>query len=92
MTVEDDVFISRCVGTENGNAIDRNSYDESRMLGPHIARGAAIGLGANLLPGVRIGEDAIVGAGAVVTKDVTDGTLVMGVPARIRDIKASAGH
>jgi len=54
------------------------------MLGPHIAHGAAIGLGANLLPGVRIGVGAVVGAGAVVTKDVPDGSLVMGVPAKIR--------
>jgi acetyltransferase-like isoleucine patch superfamily enzyme len=62
------------------------------MLGPHIARGAAIGLGANLLPGVRIGVGAVVGAGAVVTKDVPDGALVMGVPAGIRRrLKATTG-
>nr|WP_276575376.1 N-acetyltransferase [Bradyrhizobium sp. Oc8] len=84
MTIEDDVFISGCVGTSNDNAIGRNGYDGSPMLGPHIARGAAIGLGANLLPGVRIGVGAVVGAGAVVTKDVPDGSLVMGVPAEIR--------
>jgi acetyltransferase-like isoleucine patch superfamily enzyme len=54
------------------------------MLGPTIARGAAIGVGANLLPGVRVGIGAMVGAGAVVTKDVPDGVLVTGVPAEIR--------
>jgi acetyltransferase-like isoleucine patch superfamily enzyme len=83
MTIEDDVFISGGVGTSNDNGIGRNGYDEARVLGPHIARGAAIGVGANLLPGVRIGCKAIVGAGAVVTKDVPDGAVVMGVPAQI---------
>lgn len=84
MTIEDDVFISGCVGTSNDNAIGRNGYDGSPMLGPTIARGAAIGVGANLLPGVRVGIGAMVGAGAVVTKDVPDGVLVTGVPAEIR--------
>ncbi len=41
-----------------------------------------IGYGAIIMPGVTIGEDAIVGAGAVVTRDVPDGTVVVGVPAR----------
>jgi acetyltransferase-like isoleucine patch superfamily enzyme len=83
MTVDDDVFISGLVGTSNDNAIGRNGYDESRIVGSHIARGAAIGVGANLLPGTRVGEEAIVGAGAVVTKDVPDRAVVMGVPARV---------
>ena len=92
MTIEDDVFVSGCVGTSNDNAIGRNGYDGSPMLGPHIARGAAIGVGANLLPGVRIGVGAIVGAGSVVTKDVPDGALVMGVPAGVRRrFKATTG-
>lgn len=89
MIVEDDVFISGGVGTSNDNAIGRNGYGSSEMLGPHIARGAAIGVGANLLPGVRIGEDAIVGAGAVVTKSVPGGARVMGVPAEARRTKAA---
>ncbi|HYO61013.1 MAG TPA: acyltransferase [Actinomycetota bacterium] len=45
---------------------------------------AAIGSGAVILPGVTIGEDAMVGAGAVVTKDVPPGATVAGVPARLR--------
>jgi len=92
MTIEDDVFISGGVGTSNDNAIGRSGYDETRTRGPYIARGAAIGVGANLLPGVRIGERAIVGAGAVVTKDVADGAVVMGVPAQVRrSVESTAG-
>jgi len=48
-----------------------------------IGRGVAVGMGANVLDGVQIGDGSIVGAGALVTKDVTGGVLVCGVPARI---------
>jgi acetyltransferase-like isoleucine patch superfamily enzyme len=82
MVVEDDVFISGSVSSANDNAIGRDGYDESQK-GPHICRGAAVGVGAILLPDTRIGVDSIVGAGAVVSRDVPDGTVVMGVPARV---------
>jgi acetyltransferase-like isoleucine patch superfamily enzyme len=49
-----------------------------------VRRGADIGTSAVLLPGVTIGENAIVGAGAVVTKDVPDNAIVAGVPARFQ--------
>jgi acetyltransferase-like isoleucine patch superfamily enzyme len=48
-----------------------------------VCRGASIGSGAVLLCGVTIGENAMVGAGAVVTADVAAGTVVAGVPARL---------
>ncbi len=83
MTIEDEVFVSGGVGTSNDNALGRLGYHELSSRGPYIARGAAIGVGANLLPNVHIGENAIVGAGAVVTKNVPAGTLAMGVPARV---------
>jgi acetyltransferase-like isoleucine patch superfamily enzyme len=55
--------------------------------GPTIRRGARIGGGAILLPAVEIGEEAFVGAGAVVTKDVPARKVVVGSPARIlRDV------
>lgn len=78
-----DVFISMMVSMANDNAIGRMGYDEPRVQGPVIEDGAAVGVGATLLPGVRIGKNALVGAGSVVTKDVDADTLVMGIPARI---------
>ena len=48
-----------------------------------IRRGARVGGGATLLPGIEIGEEAFVGAGAVVTRDVPPRTLVVGSPARV---------
>jgi UDP-2-acetamido-3-amino-2,3-dideoxy-glucuronate N-acetyltransferase len=57
------------------------------MKGPTIRRGARIGGGAIICPGVEIGEEAFVGAGAVVTKDVPPRKLVVGSPARVlRDV------
>jgi acetyltransferase-like isoleucine patch superfamily enzyme len=55
--------------------------------GPTIRRGARIGGGAVLLPGIEIGEEAVVGAGAVVLGDVPPRTVVVGNPARpIREV------
>jgi acetyltransferase-like isoleucine patch superfamily enzyme len=82
--VEDDVFISINVSTVNDDGMGRAGYDEERVVGPHIKRGAAIGASAVLLPGITIGERATVAAGAVVTRDVPADTLVLGTPARPR--------
>jgi acetyltransferase-like isoleucine patch superfamily enzyme len=56
---------------------------KAALVGPTIRRGARIGAGATLLPGVVIGERALVGAGAVVTGDVPPGKVVVGNPARV---------
>lgn len=80
-TIGDDVFISIMVGTTNDNVV-RGDFDEKRIVGPIIEDGVVIGVGASLLPGVRIGTGAMVAAGSVVTKDVAPKTLVAGVPAR----------
>ena len=77
------VFISTMVGTANDNSTNRTSYDEKRIKGPTIQDHAFIGLGASLLPGVIVGNHAVVGAHSVVTKNVLPGTLVMGVPAKL---------
>lgn len=55
---------------------------KSTLRGPIIGRGAKIGANATILPGVRIGQDALVGAGAVVTHDVESYAVVAGNPAR----------
>jgi acetyltransferase-like isoleucine patch superfamily enzyme len=82
-TVEADVFIAPCVVTTNDNFMGRTEKRLALMKGPTIRRGARIGGGAILCPGVEIGEEAFVGAGAVVTKDVPPRALVVGNPARI---------
>ena len=86
--IGDDVFISCMVATANDNTMVTRRYDEDTVIGPRIADKVSIGEGACILPGVRIGEGALVGAGSVVTKDVEAYALVMGVPAKfVRNLK-----
>ena len=80
--VEDDVFIAPCVVFTNDPTAGRRP-DGVELRGPTLRRECRIGAGAVLLPGVEIGQDAFVAAGAVVTRDVPAGALVMGVPARV---------
>ena len=86
-TLEDHVFIAPCVVTTNDNFMGRTERRHDAIKGPTIRRGARIGGGAVLCPGIEIGEDAFVGAGAVVTKDVPPRKIVVGNPARaLRDV------
>jgi acetyltransferase-like isoleucine patch superfamily enzyme len=86
-TLEEGVFIAPCVVTTNDNFMGRTEARHALVKGPTIRRGARIGGGAILCPGVEIGEEAFVGAGAVVTKDVPARKLVVGNPARVlRDV------
>jgi len=82
-TLEEHVFIAPCVVTTNDNFMGRTERRHELIKGPTIRRGARIGGGAILLPGIEIGEEAYVGAGAVVTKDVEPRMLVVGSPARV---------
>jgi acetyltransferase-like isoleucine patch superfamily enzyme len=82
-TLEEDVFIAPCVVTTNDNFMGRTEQRRELMRGPTIRRGARIGGGAILCPAVEVGEEAFVGAGAVVTKDVPPRTVVVGSPARV---------
>ena len=81
--LEDDVFIAPCVVTTNDNFMGRTERRHDLIKGPTIRRGARIGGGAIICPAVEIGEEAFVGAGAVVTKDVPPRMLVVGNPARV---------
>ena len=86
-TLEEHVFVAPCVVTTNDNFMGRTDRRHERMKGPTIRRGARVGGGAILCPGVEIGEEAFVGAGAVVTKDVPPRVVVVGSPARVlRDV------
>ncbi len=91
VTVEDDVFIGHGVMFINDKyprATAANGAPQTEAdwvcVPTLIKRGASIGSNATILCGVTIGEGAIVGAGSVVTHDVPPGTIVAGVPARIK--------
>jgi acetyltransferase-like isoleucine patch superfamily enzyme len=88
-TLEDNVFIAPRVVTTNDNFMGRTEQRHDLIAGPTIRRGARIGGGAVLCPGIEIGEEAFVGAGAVVTRDVPARMLVVGNPARVlREVSA----
>ena len=90
VTIEDDVFIGHGVmfindtyprATAASGALQtEQDWKVERTL---IKQGASIGSGATILCNVTVGENAIVGAGSVVTKDVPDNTIVAGNPARV---------
>jgi len=80
--VEDDVFIGPNVTLANDPYPRSKQYPE-QFSGIVIERNASIGANATLLPGITIGEFAMVGAGAVVTKNVPAGAVVAGNPAKV---------
>ena len=88
-TLEEGVFIAPCVATTNDDFMGRTERRHELIKGPTIRRGARVGGAAVLCPGVEIGEEAFVGAGAVVVRDVPPRAVVVGNPARrIRDVPA----
>jgi acetyltransferase-like isoleucine patch superfamily enzyme len=80
--VEDDVFVGPGAITTNDHTMARHE-PEMPMRGATLRRACRVGGGAVLTPGVEIGEEAFVAAGAVVTRDVPARAVVMGVPARV---------
>lgn len=79
--IEDHVFLGPNCLLTNDKYLMRTPYD---LKGPIIKRGSSIGAGAIILPEIEIGEEAVVGAGAVVTKNVPAKAIVVGIPAQIK--------
>ena len=82
ITLEDDVFVGPNA-TFTNDRFPRSGRHQDTVPRTRICRGASIGANATILPGITIGERAMVGAGAVVTRDVPAETIVVGNPARI---------
>ncbi|MDP1872154.1 MAG: acyltransferase [Gallionella sp.] len=80
--IEDNVFIGPNA-TFTNDLMPRSKVYPDQFLQTVIKAGASIGANATILPGLTIGENAMIGAGSVVTKDVHDGAVVVGNPARI---------
>ncbi len=85
VTLEDDVFIGHGVmfindKTPSSKNARKKAYELLNVL---VKEGASIGSGAIIMGGVTIGKNSLIGAGAVVTNDVSDNTVVIGVPARV---------
>jgi len=81
-TLEDRVFIAPGVVTSNDNFVGRTAERFKHFKGVTVRKGGRLGAGTVTLPGVVIGEDALVAAGSVVTRDVPARTIVVGQPAR----------
>ncbi|MCM1567416.1 MAG: hypothetical protein NC238_16030 [Dehalobacter sp.] len=82
-TIEDNVFLGPCSVLSNDKYPIRVKYN---LKGPVLRKGASLGANSTLLPGIEIGEGAMVAAGAVVTKDVPPWKLAIGCPAKIIDL------
>ncbi len=89
LRVEDDVFIGPNA-TFTNDRFPRSKHYPEAFAQTTLGRGASIGANATILPGVSIGQHAMVGAGAVVTRPVPPHAIVMGNPARITGYVASA--
>jgi acetyltransferase-like isoleucine patch superfamily enzyme len=79
--IEDGVFIGANV-TFTNDKYPKSKNSDWKLLKTKICKGASIGAGSTILPGIIIGENAVVGAGSVVTKSVPDNELWLGNPAR----------
>jgi len=82
-TIGDYCFIAPCVAFTNDNFLGRTEERKKLFGGPTLKRGARVGANATILPNLLIGEDALVAAGSVVTKDVPPGMIVLGSPAKV---------
>jgi acetyltransferase-like isoleucine patch superfamily enzyme len=85
-TIEDEVFVAPGVTLTNDNTMTRHAPDHE-LRGPVLRRACRVGGGAVIAPGIEVGEESFVAAGAVVVADVAPRAVVMGVPARqVREV------
>ncbi|AZD17693.1 MULTISPECIES: acyltransferase [Pseudomonas] len=82
ITLEDDVFVGPNA-TFTNDCFPRSKVYPEKFPSTTVKRGASLGANCTILPGITIGENAMVGAGAVVTRDVAANTVVVGNPARV---------
>jgi acetyltransferase-like isoleucine patch superfamily enzyme len=80
MIIEDHVFFGGAVASTNDKYMGRTG---NQFNGPRIKSGARIGANATILAGVTIGKETVIGAGAVVTSDIPDYKIALGIPARV---------
>ena len=89
--IEDDVFLGPSM-TFTNDMMPRSFVDDFKVYETLVKKGASIGANATIICGITIGRYAMVGAGAVVTKDVPDHALVVGNPARIMGFVCECGQ
>lgn len=80
--IEDRVFVAPCVATSNDNYVGRTEERFKHFKGVTVRKGGRIGTAAVILPGKVVGEDALIAAGALLTKDARPRRIVAGVPAK----------
>ena len=88
MQIEDSVFMGPCSVTTN----DKHppAADRSLLKASILRKNCAIGAGAIILPGIEIGENSLIGAGSIVTKDIPSNVLAFGNPCRVKGIRKYA--
>lgn len=91
VVIEDDVFIGPSATFTNDLYPRAKYWGEERLVKTLVKKGASIGANATIVCGLTVGEYAMVGAGSVVTKDVPQHALVLGVPARLRGYVCECG-
>jgi UDP-3-O-[3-hydroxymyristoyl] glucosamine N-acyltransferase len=85
--LEDRVFVAPCAVTSNDNFVGRTEERFKHFKGVVVKKGGRIGVNATILPGKTVGEDGLVGAGALLTNDCPPGKIVTGVPGKeFRDV------
>ncbi len=88
--IEDDVFIAPNVTFTNDK--HPRAQGEWTRLSTRVKRFASIGAGSTINPGVQIGENALIGTGSVVTRDIPDNAIAVGIPARVVGSRPPPNH